>query len=56
MFLSFFGYMWNEACLILILIFQHLYPPKSAEIFVKSEMEIRPAQLHFYEIWAQIQT
>ena len=36
-------YMWNKTCLILVLIFQHFYPLKLADIVVKCEIEMRPA-------------
>ena len=39
--------MWNETCLILILIFQCLYPLKQAKIVVKCEIKMRPAPPHF---------
>ena len=38
--------MWNETCLILILIFQDLYPLKLAKIVVKCEIEMRPGPPH----------
>ena len=36
-------WMWNETCLILILIFQRFYLLKLAKIYVKCEIEMRPA-------------